>query len=99
MRSKPLRFSTPGACCLSGDAARHLCPSLSSQGDGHSIAQRWLSLAGVPVLAGGSLHAWHPKPWQRRQGQAPGTAGAGSGAGVQPACGAGVEGEDGKVVI
>lgn len=61
MRSKPLWFSAPAACWLCGDAARHLRPSLSPQGDGDSIVRWWLSLAGVPVLPGGSLHAWHPE--------------------------------------
>lgn len=77
MRSKPLWFSTPAACWLCGDAARHLRPSLSPQGDGDSIVQRWLSLAGVPVLLGGSLHAWHPEAVAAAAG--PGSQHGGSG--------------------
>lgn len=61
--SKPLRFSTPGARCLSGDAARHLGPSPSSQGTGDGIVpQRWPRGAPRPLRCpraggGGGLSA------------------------------------------
>lgn len=97
--SKPLRFSTPGARCLSGDAARHLGPSPSSQGTGDGIVpQRWPRGAPRPLrcprvgggggaqrIPGTRSRAALAVQWQRVR--------------ALRACGAGVEGEDGKVVI
>lgn len=77
--SKPLRFSTPGARCLSGDAARHLGPSPSSQGTGDGIVpQRWPRGAPRPLRCpragggGGSAHPWHPQPGSARRAVAAG---------------------------
>lgn len=94
--SRPLRFSTPGARCLSGDAAPHLGPSLSSQGTGHGVvSQRRLPAAprplrcpragGAQCIPGTRSRAALAVQWQRVR--------------ALRACGAGLEGEDGKVVI